>query len=76
MQLDQIVFQCLVQLLQHKSTTDSFFKYGLYRLEENNFQNSQTLICALNFREKEYWTRTLKYHQEQYKDLDLFSGEK
>lgn len=31
---------------------------------------TQSLICALNFREKEYWINTLNHHREQYKDKD------
>jgi hypothetical protein len=33
-----------------------------------NFKNSQSLICALNFREKDYWLKLIKYHKEQYKN--------
>lgn len=32
----------------------------------SNFKNSQSLICALNFREKEYWLKLIKYHKKQY----------
>jgi hypothetical protein len=38
--------------------------------QENNFENSQTLICTLNYREKDIWINTLHYHQETYKDFD------
>jgi predicted RNA-binding protein associated with RNAse of E/G family len=33
-----------------------------------NFYNSQLLICALNFREKDFWLSTLYNNKESYKD--------
>jgi hypothetical protein len=33
-----------------------------------NFKNSQSLICALNFREKDYWLKLINYHKDQYKN--------
>jgi hypothetical protein len=40
-----------------------------YENSEIDFNNSQCLVCALNFRDKEYWLNTLFYHKEQYKIL-------
>ena len=40
-----------------------------YTNSEINFSNSQILICALNFRDKEYWLNTLHYNKEHYKNL-------
>lgn len=44
-----------------------FFIY--YKNSEIDYSNSQILICALNFRDKEYWLNTLYYNKEQYKIL-------
>ncbi len=40
--------------------------------KEDNSKDSDSnkqLVCALNFREKEYWLKTLKHHQDSYKDF-------
>jgi hypothetical protein len=47
--------------------TPCFFIY--YKNSGLDFNNSQSLVCALNFKDKEYWLNTLYYHKEQYKIL-------
>jgi hypothetical protein len=37
-------------------------------LSLSSFKETQSLICALNFREKDYWLKLINYHKEQYKN--------
>jgi len=39
-----------------------------------NFSNSQLLVCAINFKEKDYWLSTFYNNKEYYKDFDLMNN--